>query len=91
MIFTHFEAIIALLAAVFTMLTGVAVSLRWVYRQGAANESLKDSVDRLSNATNDLSSSYKAFTLKIADSLLDHEKRLTRLETTTELQRRNGQ
>lgn len=90
MILTHFETIITLLTGVFAMLTGVAISLRWVYRQGAANASLKDSVDRLAEATNELSASYKVFTLKIADSLLDHEKRITRLETTTELQRSRG-
>ena len=87
---THFEAIVALLVGIITMLTALCVGLRWVYRQGAANTELKRSVDLNTAATQDLTVSYRAFTVKIQDTMLDHERRLTRLETTTELSRARG-
>ena len=80
-----------LLAAIMTVMSVLAVGLRWIYKQGAAGEELKNSVDQNTRATDALNQSYKIFTTKIQDTILDHEKRLTRLETTTEIQRSKGQ
>jgi hypothetical protein len=84
---THFGIIIGLLVGILTVLTSLGVGLRWIYHQGAASEELKHAVQQNTGATEELTNSYKVFTIKIQDTMMDHEKRLTRLETTTELQR----
>jgi hypothetical protein len=84
---THFEVIVALLAGIGTLVSMCGLGIRWVFKEGASSEQLRQAVDQNTRATNDLSLNYKVFTLKIADQMVDHEKRLTRLETTTELQR----
>lgn len=77
---SHFQIILAVLVAILTILAFVAASTRWIYRQGAASAKLVNAIEQNTTATAKLSGSYEAFSLKVADSLLDHERRLTRLE-----------
>ena len=87
---THFEILITLLVSILTVIGMVAVGVRWIYKEGAAGEQLRQALATNTRATEELSISFKAYTVKIADQLTDHEKRLTRLETTTEMQRGRG-
>jgi hypothetical protein len=78
---THFEAIMGALVAILTTLGFVASATRWIYRQGAASAKLIGAIEQNTTATAKLNASYEAFTVKVADSLLDHERRITRLES----------
>jgi hypothetical protein len=80
MMLTKFEAAMGGLGALITVLTGLALGLRWIYRQGVSSSRLVSSIDQNTEATGKLSASFAAFSEKTGDSLLDHEKRLTRVE-----------
>ena len=80
MVLTHFEAVMVGIGAVVSMLATIALGLRWIYRQGVSSAKLVTSIDANTEATAQLSVSFAAFSEKTGDSLLDHEKRLTRVE-----------
>lgn len=84
---TRFELVMASIVAVLTALTTLALGFRWIYRQGAASQRLVDSIDRLTGrmdtnttATKDLAESQQKMADKVDGTLLDHERRITRLE-----------
>jgi uncharacterized protein (UPF0548 family) len=80
-------AVAAGLGGLAAAVGALAAGMRWIFRQGAAGQKLVDSLDRLAvrmddntQATAELAAAQKAATEKIDDALLDHERRLTRLE-----------
>lgn len=77
---THFETIIAVLSAIIVMLGVLAGGLRWIYKQGVSSQTLINSVDENTVATEKLTKSFDRFTEKTNGTLLDHEKRITRIE-----------
>jgi len=77
---TGFEALMAALGAIVTALMAIALGLRWIYRQGVSSQKLVDSIDKNTDATGKLSAAYEHFSEETGRELLDHEKRITRLE-----------
>lgn len=80
MTLTHFEVTIALLVGILTMLSILAAGIRWIYRQGVSSARMVNAVNANTKATTDLSDTFKVYTEKADGTLLDHEKRLTRVE-----------
>lgn len=74
------NAIVALLASILTMLALLAGVIRWLWRQAQGQQRQVDAVDRNTEATRELSESFKTYTEKADGHILDHEKRITRLE-----------
>lgn len=72
--------IVGILGAIVAMLATFGLGLRWVYKQGAASARLVTAVNANTDATGKLTTAYERFTEKTADTLLDHEKRITRVE-----------
>jgi len=77
---TKFEALCGLLVAILTILGIVSAGLRWIYRQGVSSAKLVSAVTDNTEATDKLTHAYETFTEKTANTLLDHEKRITRIE-----------
>lgn len=80
MLVTHFEAIMAALAAIAAILAVIVTALRWIYRQGAGQQKLSSAVVANTEATGKLTAAYEKSSEKTDVMLLDHEKRITRLE-----------
>lgn len=85
---TGLEALSGLLAGFASFATAIGFALRWVYLQGVASAKLVSAIDKLSlridintDATGKLSESFGKFTEETNGSLVDHEHRLTVLET----------
>jgi hypothetical protein len=77
---TKFEALIGLMVAILTVLGIVSAGLRWIYKQGVSSTNLVNAVTDNTEATDKLTHAYETFTEKTANTLLDHEKRITRME-----------
>lgn len=84
---THYEVIVALLAAIVAVLGGLVAAIRWIYRQGAAGAELLAAVNANTDAQNDLTASqdklaeaFREGALRTGETLTDHERRLSRVE-----------
>jgi uncharacterized protein HemX len=80
MLITHFEAVMATLVAILTVLGIIATCLRWIYKQGGANTEQTLATRANTAATDKLSKSLDKFVEKTDGTITDHEKRITRLE-----------
>jgi uncharacterized protein HemX len=88
------QALTAIGAALLTMLAFLAGTIRWLWRQAQTQQKQVDATERNTKAaeklgelqsrnteaTRELSGSFKLFTQKVDGDLLNHEKRITRLE-----------
>jgi len=77
---TAFQALAGGIGAIFTIAMVIALGLRWIYRQGVSSEKLVSAIDANTAATAKLSVAYEKFSEETGRELLDHEKRITRLE-----------
>jgi hypothetical protein len=80
MILTHFEITTGALSVILAALVSLGAGVRWIYNQGASSQSLVNAVNENTTATGKLTAAYEKFTEKTDGTLLDHEKRITRLE-----------
>jgi hypothetical protein len=80
MTLTKFEALVALLGVLLGVMATIAAGLRWVYKQGVSSARLVSAVTDNTTANDKLTHAYETFTEKTANTLLDHEKRITRME-----------
>lgn len=87
MTLTHFELIIALLVGILTALSILAAGVRWIYKQGVSSARMVNALNANTQANKELSDSFKVYTEKADGTLLDHEKRLTRVEERQEHRR----
>lgn len=74
------NAIAAMLAVILTMVAFLAGTIRWLWRQAQTGQKQADAVNLNTEATQELSKTFKVYVEKADGSLLDHEKRITRLE-----------
>jgi len=80
MMITKFEAVCVILGVLISAISALVLGLRWIYRQGAASSKLVSAIEENTKATGKLSAAYDMFSAKTGDELLDHEKRITRVE-----------
>lgn len=92
---THFEIIVSLLAGIVAVLGGLAVAVRWVYRQGAAGADLLAAVKANTTAQEDLTAAqdkladaFRDGALRTDEKLTDHERRISRIEGLRASERR---
>jgi uncharacterized protein HemX len=90
MVLTHYETIIAALVGIVTLLVILLTALRWIYRQGSANAEQVIATRQNTTATQELSKTLKAFTEKTDGTIMDHEKRITRLEDHEDTRGKQG-
>lgn len=84
---THYETIVTLLVGIIALLSSLVIGIRWIYRQGSASNAQIRATNENTSATRDLTANFREFTTATSNTLLDLEKRMVRLETTTEIQR----
>ena len=77
---THFEAVMGLLVACATLLSIISVGLRWIYRQGGANNAQIEATNANTAATEKLSGAFERFSEQTDNKIADHEQRITRVE-----------
>jgi hypothetical protein len=90
MMLTHFEALIAALVGLGTLLSLLLLAIRWIYHQGSAATEQIMATKANTVATEELSTSFKAFSDKVDGTITDHEKRITRLEAHEDTRGRQG-
>jgi hypothetical protein len=75
------EAIGTSLGAVVVALCALAGALRWIYGRGLSSAKLESAVRENTAATGRLSAALDRTTTRNDEQFLDHERRITRLES----------
>jgi hypothetical protein len=79
--FTHFQIIVAALAALATIFSLMGLGFRYVYKQGAANAEHLIATRANTKATEELGVAFHEFAMGNTATIADHEHRLTIIET----------
>ena len=72
--------IVALIVSLLSVATTLVGTVRWVWRQAGNQAMQTQAILRNTDATKELTSKFGLYVDKADGNLLDHEKRLTRLE-----------
>ena len=77
---TTTAAIVALIVSLLSVAATLLGTVRWVWRQAGNHSTQTQAIVRNTEATKELTQKFDLYVDKAGGNLLDHEKRLTRLE-----------